>query len=102
MRPAQTAPAVSPRAMSAFGLFDGYFVALAGKNLGGSLALALTRIAVHHSTIMSSFGVYLWLESALTGVATPTGTITLALVPLILGFQLLLQAIVLDIQETPK
>jgi len=54
-------------------LFDGYFVALAGKNLGGSLALALTRIAVHHSTIMSSFGVYLWLESALTGVATPTG-----------------------------
>jgi len=51
---------------------------------------------------MSSFGVYLWLESALTGVATPTGTITLALLPLILGFQLLLQAIVLDIQETPK
>ena len=28
--------------------------------------------------------------------------IMLALLPLILGFQLLLQAIVLDIQETPK
>jgi hypothetical protein len=29
-------------------------------------------------------------------------TWTLAVLPLILGFQLLLQAIVLDIQETPK
>ena len=48
------------------------------------------------------FGMYLWIESALTGIATPTGTIMLALLPLILGFQLLLQAIVLDIQETPK
>ena len=37
-----------------------------------------------------------------TGLPTPTGTIVLALVPLILGFQLLLQGIVLDIEETPK
>jgi hypothetical protein len=35
-------------------------------------------------------------------MATPTGTIMLSLLPMILGFQLLLQAIVLDIQETPK
>ena len=48
------------------------------------------------------FGIYLWIETHLTGRATPTGTIMLALLPLILGFQLLLQAIVLDIQETPK
>lgn len=48
------------------------------------------------------FGVYLWVETAITGQPTPTGTIMLALLPLILGFQLLLQAIVLDIQETPK
>jgi glycosyltransferase involved in cell wall biosynthesis len=50
----------------------------------------------------SFFGLYLWVESYLTGRFTPTGTIMLALLPLILGFQLLLQAIVLDIQETPK
>jgi glycosyltransferase involved in cell wall biosynthesis len=49
-----------------------------------------------------AFGVYLWIESQLTGRLTPTGTIMLSLLPLILGFQLLLQAIVLDIQETPK
>jgi glycosyltransferase involved in cell wall biosynthesis len=48
------------------------------------------------------FGVYLWIETSLTGRATPTGTIMLALLPLILGFQLLLQAVVLDIQNTPK
>ena len=48
------------------------------------------------------FGAYHWAKSVLTGVATPTGTIMLAVLPLILGFQLILQAIVLDIQETPK
>jgi glycosyltransferase involved in cell wall biosynthesis len=48
------------------------------------------------------FGIYLWARTLRTGLPTPTGTIMLALLPLILGFQLLLQAIVLDIQETPK
>lgn len=48
------------------------------------------------------FGTYLWIRTAVTGTATPVGTIMLALLPLILGFQLLLQGIVLDIQETPK
>lgn len=48
------------------------------------------------------FGAYLWIEAMITGSLTPTGTIMLALLPLILGFQLLLQAIVLDIQETPR
>jgi hypothetical protein len=50
----------------------------------------------------AGFGIYLWIETAITGRATPTGTIMLALLPLILGFQLLLQAIVLDIGNTPK
>jgi len=50
----------------------------------------------------AGFGVYLWIKASGTLNATPTGTIMLALLPLILGFQLLLQAIVLDIQETPK
>ncbi|MFP5264528.1 MAG: glycosyltransferase family 2 protein [Blastocatellia bacterium] len=48
------------------------------------------------------FGIYLWIESQFTHQLTPTGTIMLSLLPLILGFQLLLQAVVLDIQETPK
>lgn len=48
------------------------------------------------------FGLFLGVRTTMTGVATPTGTIMIALLPMILGFQLLLQAIVLDIQETPK
>jgi len=48
------------------------------------------------------FGVYLWIETAITRLPTPTGTIMFSVLPLILGFQLLLQAIVLDIQQTPK
>jgi glycosyltransferase involved in cell wall biosynthesis len=49
-----------------------------------------------------AFGIYLWIKSMITHDLTPTGTIMLSLLPLILGFQLLLQAIVLDIQETPR
>jgi dolichol-phosphate mannosyltransferase len=48
------------------------------------------------------FGAYLWIHSMITGVPTPTGSIMLSLVPIVLGFQLTLQAIVLDIQETPR
>lgn len=49
------------------------------------------------------FGLYSWFKHAfILGQATPTGTVMLAVLPLILGFQLLLQAIVLDIQETPR
>jgi len=48
------------------------------------------------------FGIYLWVRAIITGVPTPTGTIILALLPVILGFQLLLHHIVLDIEETPK
>jgi glycosyltransferase involved in cell wall biosynthesis len=48
------------------------------------------------------FGAYHWITNAIRGVATPTGTVFLAAVPFILGFQLLLQAIVLDIQNSPR
>lgn len=48
------------------------------------------------------FGAYLWTHSMVTGAPTPTGSIMLSLVPIVLGFQLILQAIVLDIQDTPR
>lgn len=48
------------------------------------------------------FGAYHWWRSFATGHPTPTGTIMLSVLPLILGFQLILQAVVLDIQETPR
>lgn len=48
------------------------------------------------------FGVFIWINSFITGYPATTGTIMLALLPLILGFQLLLQAFVMDIEQTPK
>ncbi len=48
------------------------------------------------------FGAYHWIKSVKTGIPASTGTVMLAVLPLILGFQLVLEAIVLDIQETPK
>lgn len=58
------------------------------------------------SVIMLGFGVifgsYEWIKHALAGMPTPIGTVILATLPTIIGFELLLQAIVLDIQNTPR
>jgi len=48
------------------------------------------------------FGFYQWFMHASAGVATPIGTVMIAALPFIFGFQLILQAIVLDIQNTPR
>jgi glycosyltransferase involved in cell wall biosynthesis len=48
------------------------------------------------------FGSYQWIHHTLTNVPTPIGTVILATLPCIIGFELLLQAIVLDIQNAPR
>lgn len=48
------------------------------------------------------FGLYIWIKSSLTEHVSATGTVMLSILPLILGFQLLLQAFVMDVQATPK
>lgn len=50
----------------------------------------------------SVFGVYHWWRSYQLQVATQTGTIMLAVLPIILGVQLLLQAAALDVQNVPN
>ena len=49
-----------------------------------------------------AWGIYHWHVSALAGKATATGTVMIAVLPLILGLQLLLQALVLDVQNVPR
>jgi dolichol-phosphate mannosyltransferase len=49
-----------------------------------------------------TFGGYHWLRSLVTMQPATAGTVMLSAVPVILGFQLLLQAIVLDIENVPK
>ena len=50
----------------------------------------------------TAFGLYTWIRSAITDEFASTGTVMLSVLPFVLGFQLLLQAIVLDIQNSPK
>lgn len=47
------------------------------------------------------FGSYHWFLSSLSRTATPTGTIMIAAVAVILGIQFLLQSILLDVQNVP-
>jgi dolichol-phosphate mannosyltransferase len=49
-----------------------------------------------------AFGGFHWFKSWSTGDVASTGTVMLAALPLILGVQLLLQAILLDIYSTPR
>jgi glycosyltransferase involved in cell wall biosynthesis len=49
----------------------------------------------------SLFGGFHWWWSLERQVATPTGTVMLAVLPIILGVQLLIQAVGLDIQSQP-
>jgi dolichol-phosphate mannosyltransferase len=46
------------------------------------------------------FGLYHWLQSASTGIPATTGTVMIAVVPLILGAQMLLQALSLEVQSS--
>jgi hypothetical protein len=48
------------------------------------------------------FGLYKWIENSINEVATPTGTIMLSVLPLILGTQFIIAAINIDINSTPK
>jgi glycosyltransferase involved in cell wall biosynthesis len=48
-----------------------------------------------------SFGIYNWIHFVQMGIGAPTGTIMLAVLPIILGIQFLLQAVILDIQNVP-
>jgi hypothetical protein len=49
-----------------------------------------------------SFGAYQWIRHASAGIAAPAGTVILAALSCIVGLELLLQAVVLDIQNTPR
>ena len=48
------------------------------------------------------WGVYAWQKSNLTHIAATTGTVMIAVLPVILGFQLLIQALAYDVQNVPK
>jgi hypothetical protein len=50
----------------------------------------------------SLFGAFQWYTHAIANIPTPTGLIFVAVLPIIIGTQLLLTAISYDITQTPK
>ncbi|MFN8626414.1 MAG: glycosyltransferase family 2 protein [Candidatus Binatia bacterium] len=48
------------------------------------------------------FGGATWVHSLATGHAASTGTVMLSVLPFLMGFELVLQAIILEIRETPR
>ena len=50
----------------------------------------------------TAFGAATWIHSIATGRAATTGTVMLSVLPFILGFQLALQAILIEIQDSPR
>ena len=50
----------------------------------------------------TGFGALTWLRSILTNRVATTGTVMLSVLPFIMGFQLALQAMLLEIQESPR
>jgi glycosyltransferase involved in cell wall biosynthesis len=48
------------------------------------------------------FGAAMWVKSIWTGHVASTGTVMLSALPLILGFQLILQAIAIEIQDSSR
>jgi len=50
----------------------------------------------------TTFGIYHWVRSLQTMQPATAGTVMVSAMPVILGFQFFLQAIVLDIQNVPK
>ena len=48
------------------------------------------------------YGLYVWISNAIKNVLTSTGTIMLVTLTIILGFQLILQAIQIDMERSPK
>lgn len=50
----------------------------------------------------TGFGVYTWVQSHLYNQFASTGTVMLSVLPFLIGFNLVLQALVLEIKETPR
>jgi glycosyltransferase involved in cell wall biosynthesis len=50
----------------------------------------------------AAFGSYEWVETATTGISRSAGTIMLAALPVLMGFQLLLNALMYDVQFGSK
>ncbi len=70
------------------------------------LNFSVVTIFLFLGSLMSLFGIVWgsvwWYRSIVTGITATAGTVMVASLPLILGFQMLLQALTLDVQSVPQ
>lgn len=52
--------------------------------------------------IVCSFGIFNWIYGNMVNTPTTSGTVMIATLPIIIGFQLLLSCLFIDIQNIPK
>ncbi len=69
------------------------------REFGAATICALTGLPL--VVFGASFGAWHWLESVSSGVPATAGTVFVAALPIILGFQLLLAGLLLDVQSIP-
>lgn len=74
------------------------------KNFVYDFSLASLQLAAGLPLLLAGliYGGYHWLWYATHRIAAPTGTVVLAALMILLGFQLLLSAITLDLQSVPR
>jgi dolichol-phosphate mannosyltransferase len=65
----------------------------------GSVMLVLGSVLM---AISLGFGSEAWIETLHSGIARPPGTIMLVFLPFLMGFQLMLNALIYDVQFSPR
>jgi dolichol-phosphate mannosyltransferase len=87
-----------------FHLFHGYWYRFYQKHiLRDFSAVALFMLTgLPLLTFGVGFGAYTWLQSFLRNQFASTGTVMLSVLPFLMGFELVLQALVLEIKDTPR
>jgi glycosyltransferase involved in cell wall biosynthesis len=87
-----------------FHLFRGYWYRFYQKHvLRDFSAVALFMLTgLPLLTFGAGFGAYTWLQSYLHNQFASTGTVMLSVLPFLVGFELVLQGLVLEIKATPN
>ena len=65
------------------------------------LVAVLATVGAAFTLFAVAYGAYHWIESAASGTPATAGTVMIAVVPLILGVQMLLQGLALEVQSSP-
>lgn len=80
---------------SAYRVFMGYFMR------DFNVVSLLLVCGIPALVFGASWSAYHWTRSARLAIATPTGTVMIGVLAIVLGFQLVLQAVVLDVANEP-